>query len=147
MYFSNSNLCSFEEYEKRLAAARTVAEHFGVELICDEYDHESWLDAVRGYESEPERGERCRRCFAYSLGRTAVRAAETGENFATTLTVSPHKDSGVIFDVCSGYSFFESLDFKKRDGFLLSMRKSLELKIYRQNFCGCEFSRRVVKSD
>ena len=61
-------------------------------------------------------------------------------NFTTTLTVSPHKDSKLIFSIGGRYSRFEAIDFKKNDGFLKSLRISKELNLYRQNFCGCEYS-------
>lgn len=141
MYFSNSNLCDEEEYAKRLAAARTVADHFGLELIADPYDHNAWLAAVQGLENEPERGARCSACFCFSLTRTAEMAQRLGMSFATTLTVSPHKNSAVIFDIGAAWEHFEPWDFKKKDGFRLSIENSRELGLYRQNFCGCEFSR------
>ena len=141
LFFSNSNLCDEAEYEKRLAAARQLAEQIGAELIADPYDHEAWLNAVAGFEYEPERGERCRHCFAFSLGRTAVLAQERGMNFATSLTVSPHKSSKVIFAIGSEWENFEPWDFKKKDGFKKSIENSKKMNLYRQDFCGCEFSR------
>lgn len=143
LYFSNSNLNSAEEYEKRLAAARTLAAAYGLELEADPYDHAAWLRAVSvlpGYADAPERGARCRLCFAYSLGRTARRAAESGWDFTTTLTVSPHKNAQTIFAEGRAYPHFEPWDFKKRDGFRKSLEQSRLLGLYRQKFCGCEFS-------
>ena len=142
LYFSNSNLCDEAEYEKRLTAARQLAESLGVELIADPYDHDAWLNAVAGFEAEPERGERCRYCFAFSLGRTAKLAAERGMNFATSLTVSPHKSSKLIFEIGSEWNCFEPWDFKKKDGFKKSIENSKKLNLFRQDFCGCEFSQR-----
>ncbi len=142
LYFSNSNLCGQEEYEKRLAAAEQLAESIGAELIADPYDHEAWLNAVAGLEDEPERGGRCRQCFAFSLGRTAKLAEERGMNFATSLTVSPHKSSKLIFEIGSSWNFFEPWDFKKKNGFQKSIENSKKLNLYRQTFCGCEFSKR-----
>lgn len=142
LYFSNSNLCDKAEYEKRLAAAEQLAESVGAELIADPYDHEAWLKAVAGFEHEPERGARCRLCFQFSLTRTAQLAEKMGMNFATTLTVSPHKSSKLIFEVGSAWNCFEPWDFKKKDGFKKSIENSKKLNLYRQTFCGCEFSRR-----
>ncbi len=147
LFFSNSNLCSRAEYDRRLAAAETVAAHYGVELIADPYDHAAWLEAVRGLEAEPERGARCGKCFAFSLCRTAEAASRLGRNFATTLTVSPHKNSRTIFAIGSAWDHFESWDFKKQDGFKRSVENSLALDLYRQNFCGCEFSMRTQTND
>ena len=87
LFYSNSNLNSREEFERRLESVRRQAEDQQLELVVDPYDHESWLEAVRGFENEPEQGERCKRCFRFSLNRTALRAKE--EAFCTTLTVSP----------------------------------------------------------
>lgn len=84
MYFSNSNLADKAEYEKRLAAAKQVAERCHAELIADPYDHPAWLEAVKGMEQEPERGVRCKKCFAFSLARTAQIAEQKGMAFATT---------------------------------------------------------------
>ncbi len=142
LFFSNSNLCDEAEYERRLAAAKTVAEHYGAELIADPYNHTAWLEAVRGLEAEPERGARCRKCFAFSLSRTAETAQRLGMKFATTLTVSPHKNSSVIFEIGREWENFIPWDFKKRDGFKKSTENSKAWGLYRQNFCGCEFSKR-----
>ena len=145
LYFSNSNLSSREEFEKRLENVRFFAEKFQFPLIVDPYDHDAWLKAVSAvpdYETVPERGPRCTECFRFNLSRTAEKASELGMNFATTLTVSPHKNSRLIFSIGSAFLHFEAIDFKKNDGFLKSMRLSKELNLYRQNFCGCEFSLR-----
>lgn len=159
LFFSNSNIDSREEFDRRLAAARRLAEADGVELFVDEYDHDDWLEQVaRGYENEPEKGKRCARCFRYSLMRAARYAAGHGiESFTTSLTVSPHKISPVVFAAgrdaawsvsvaeCGGASApapqFLEIDFKKRDGFLQSLHRSEELGLYRQSYCGCEFSK------
>ena len=144
LYYSNSNLASPEEFERRLDSVKLLARHFGVELEVDPYDHAAYLAVVAGLEDEPERGARCAKCFAFNLGRTARRAAELKLPFATTLTVSPHKDSAVIFAAGGKYPNFEAIDFKKRDGFRNSNRIARELGFYRQNFCGCEFSLRAT---
>jgi epoxyqueuosine reductase len=142
-FFSNSNIAPRAEYDLRLAAARQLAAACDLRLEEDAYDHAAWLAFIRGLEAEPERGRRCERCFAFNLGRTAGFAAQHGyDAFTTTLTVSPHKDSAVIFRVGAACGPFLAEDFKKADGF----RRSLELArlhgLYRQRDCGCEFSRR-----
>lgn len=140
LFYSNSNLDSREEFERRLACVRQLAESEQMELVVDEYDHESWLQAVKGFENEPEQGERCRHCFRFSLSRTAQFA--DGENFCTTLTVSPRKRSKVIFDIGSEWDNFVPEDFKKRDGYRRSCEIARQSGFYRQNYCGCEFSLR-----
>ncbi len=162
LFFSNSNIDTEAEFEKRLTNARKLAEADGVELVADSYDHEDWLEKVaKGFEDAPEKGARCARCFRYSLARTAAWAAERGyEAFTTSLTVSPHKVSPMVFEAgadaawgvsakdCGGSAAaapkFLSVDFKKKDGFLRSLRRAAELGLYRQSYCGCEFSRRDV---
>ena len=143
MFFSNSNIDTAGEYAKRLGAARRLADAEGVALAEDVYDHGAWLrEVAAGYEAEPEKGARCARCFAYNLARTAAYAARHGyDAFATSLTVSPHKPSALVFAASADPRFLKA-DFKKKDGFKLSLRKSAELGLYRQSWCGCEFSRR-----
>ena len=88
----------------------------------------------------PEGGARCRLCFEWSLARTAEAALKEGMNFCTTLTVSPHKSSRVIFEAGARFPGFEPWDFKKKDGFKKSVELSRRYGLYRQNFCGCGFS-------
>ena len=140
LYYSNSNIATSEEFERRLASVEQLAGIFDLALEVDPYRHADWERSIAGYESEPERGLRCPLCFGWSLGRTAERAARLGANFATTLTVSPHKPSRVIFEVGGRYANFEPWDFKKKDGFKRSRELAREYGFYLQNFCGCEFS-------
>ena len=160
LFFSNSNIDTEAEFEKRLDNARTLADAEGVELAADAYDHADWLEQVaKGFEDEPEKGARCARCFRYNLARTAAYAAAHGyDAFTTSLTVSPHKVSPMVFAAgedaawtvsaksCGGSAAaaprFLPVDFKKKDGFLRSLRRAAELGLYRQPYCGCEFSRR-----
>ena len=153
MYFANSNIDTAEEYARRLEAARTLAAAEGVELAAEPYDHADWLEHVaRGFEDAPEKGARCARCFRYSLEKTAAFAASRGEAaFTSSLTVSPHKVSSMVFAAGEeaarnvGGSEFLPFDFKKRNGFLRSVARARELGLYRQGYCGCEFSRREAE--
>lgn len=143
LFYSNSNIGTREEFEKRLGEVQKFAAHFDLELIVDPYDHQAWLDwvsSVDDFANAPERGPRCARCFAWSLKRAADAAARRKMTFATTLTVSPYKNSAMIFEVGSQFGNFERYDFKKQDGYLKSLRLSKELNLYRQKYCGCEFS-------
>ena len=148
MFYSNSNIDTRAEFEKRLAAAQTLAAAEGVTLVADDYDHAAWLRAVAdGYENEPEKGRRCERCYRYNLARTAAYAAAHGfEAFTTSLTVSPHKPSAKIFASSEDPAFLRE-DFKKREGFKLSVRRAGELGLYRQTYCGCEFSKRISREE
>jgi predicted adenine nucleotide alpha hydrolase (AANH) superfamily ATPase len=144
LFFSNGNLFPAAEFDRRLAAAQTLAAATGVELVVDEYDHEAWRAFVAGLEDEPERGGRCLRCFEFSFQRAARYAKDYGfSGLATTLTISPYKRSADIFrvgkDVWDG---FLEIDFKKRDGYRRSLELSRELGLYRQDYCGCEYSLR-----
>ncbi|MBM4148910.1 MAG: epoxyqueuosine reductase QueH [Lentisphaerae bacterium] len=143
LFFSNSNISPPEEYERRLGEARKLAVACGAPLVEDAHDHAGWLRAVAGFEREPEGGARCERCFAYNLARAARFAAGHGfDAFTTTLSVSPHKNSSAIFRAGTGFGGFLETDFKKRDGFRKSIALARELGLYRQDYCGCEFSLR-----
>lgn len=149
MFYSNSNIDTREEFDKRAAEAAHLAEADGVDVAFDAYDHDAWLEEVaKGYENEPEKGKRCERCFRFNLARAARYAAENGyDAFTTSLTVSPHKPSSVVFAAGDGATVpgtaFLREDFKKKEGFKISVRRAAELGLYRQSYCGCEFSRRV----
>ena len=145
LFFSNSNIFPEQEYVKRLQSARNLSAALHLELIEDTYDHSSWLEYIKGLEDEPERGKRCQKCFEYNLRRTALSAENLSiPCFTTTLTVSRHKPSGVIFEVGSHLPGFEPIDFKKQNGFSRSIELSKQYNLYRQNYCGCEFSMRVA---
>lgn len=151
LYFSNANIAPRKEMDERLAAARKLAKRVGVPLIEDtDVNHEEWLEKVaKGYEEEREGGARCSRCFAFNLARAAHFAAENGfELFTTSLTISPHKRSEMVFaagrlaqSVYPNLSFLEE-NFKKHDGFKRSLVLSEVYGLYRQDYCGCEFSMR-----
>jgi predicted adenine nucleotide alpha hydrolase (AANH) superfamily ATPase len=149
MYFANSNIDTRAEYDKRLAEARKLAEAEGVSLVAEEYDHGEWLRKVAaGHEDDPEKGARCERCYRYNLAKTAAYLdAHGGDVFCTSLTVSPHKPSVKIFASSEDARFLKE-DFKKREGFKLSVKRAAELGLYRQSYCGCEFSKaRQVERD
>lgn len=150
VFFSNSNIFPREEFEKRLIAQREVTEKLktpcDVKLMSDEYNHDEFLDKVAGLEGEPEGGTRCIECFRLRLIKTAEFAKENGfDCFATTLSVSPHKNAEILNSLGKeiGESvgvFFLTADFKKREGYKRSIELSRELELYRQEYCGCEFS-------
>ncbi|HNY65315.1 MAG TPA: epoxyqueuosine reductase QueH [Deltaproteobacteria bacterium] len=146
LFFSNSNIFPEEEYMKRLEHARKLALILGLELIEDTYDHASWLSHTAGLEDEPEQGARCMRCFQFSLSKTADRAGILKiPSFATTLTVSRYKPSEKIFEAGSAFPGFLPMDFKKRGGYARSIELSRLYGLYRQSYCGCEFSLRDRK--
>jgi hypothetical protein len=148
LFFSNSNIYPREEYDKRLSEAKKLAKILELSLYEDRYNHEEWLQTIRGLETCPEQGKRCEKCFEYTLGRTAQQADELGiPAFTTTLTISPHKVSKILFKLGQQFEKFMVFDFKKQGGFLDSMRLSKEYDLYRQSYCGCEFSLRQGKNN
>lgn len=151
--FSNPNITDEEEYNKRLFELQRLVKEApfckGIKVVDDGFNSELYLNAVTGLEGEREGGARCTKCFKLRLLRTAQYAKENGFSlFATTLTVSPHKNAALIneigFEIAkeSDISYLPS-DFKKRDGYRRSVILSDEYGLYRQKFCGCEFSRQV----
>ncbi|MGH0053170.1 MAG: epoxyqueuosine reductase QueH [Sphaerochaetaceae bacterium] len=143
LYFSNSNIYPMEEAERRFEALMEVARTYALEVIHEHYDHQRWLETVKGHEQEREGESRCSLCFAYNLEEAFHKAQELGfKHFTTTLTVSRFKNSKRIFSVGEKFPGFESIDFKKKGGFEKSVRLSKALGIYRQHYCGCEFSMR-----
>ena len=146
LYFYNPNIFPLGEYEKRLEEIKKVARRYKMKVILGEYDHMKWREMVRGHEDDPERGERCMICYRERLEQSARYAVENGfDYFTTTLTTSPHKDAQAIMrfgkELARKYKIgFLERDFKKQDGFKKSSAMSRELGLYRQDYCGCEFS-------
>ena len=148
VFYYNPNLDSYEEYDKRKSEQKRLLSETGLAefLDCD-YLHEEFEEIAKGYENEKEGGARCERCFRLRLERTAKAAKEHGFfAFGTTLTVSPLKNAQLInklgFEIAErvGIQYMPS-DFKKRGGYLRSIELSKEHKLYRQNYCGCEYSK------
>lgn len=146
VFYSDANIAPASEYRRRRDNARKLAEEMGVPFVEDTgADHGDWLEKVaKGLEDAPEGGARCRRCFEYNLRRTAAYAEARGfPLFTTSLTVSPHKRSELVFEAgrAAGGDRFLAEDFKKKEGFKRSVVLAKEHGLYRQRFCGCEFSK------
>ena len=145
VYFCNPNLDTKEEFERRLEAQKIVCMYHWVDLIIEEYRHEDFLRVANGLENEPERGRRCDECIRLRLKKTAEKARELGiTKFTTSLVISPHKNFAKITRIAeelAGDLEYIAIDFKKKDGFLKTNTLSKKLGIYRQNYCGCEFSK------
>lgn len=148
VYFFNPNIYPREEYVKRLDTQKQLLDEMGggIKLYDGGYDRSSFLAAAKGTETIPEGGERCVKCFLLRLEQTAKKAAELGaEYFGTTLTVSPHKNAAAINGIGAalqekyGVKFLFS-DFKKKEGYKQSALLSKKYGLYRQEYCGCEFS-------
>lgn len=145
--FYGPNIQPEEEYFKRLEYQRRVLQHIPAKILECQYDGEAFRRAVKGLENEREGGARCTVCFALRLEETARQAAEHGfEYYCTTLTVSPHKDAqrinalGEKIGEKYGVKWLPS-DFKKRGGYQRSIALSRELELYRQDYCGCTYSK------
>ena len=152
VYYYNPNITKPEEYayrlseEKRYIALRTDFRH-PVGMTESEYDPKVFFEAVKGLEKEPEGGARCEQCFRLRLEASAKKAKELGMDcFTTTLTISPLKNAALLNEIGEetgeryGVMWLPS-DFKKKEGYKRSIVLSHEYDLYRQNYCGCVFSR------
>ncbi|MDD5341847.1 MAG: epoxyqueuosine reductase QueH [Patescibacteria group bacterium] len=152
LFFYNPNIYPEEEFNKRLEeiklfCRRTWPSSPTNHLIVGEYDSRHWFELVKGLENEPERGRRCDICYEMRLRKTAQQAkAESYDYFGTDLSISPHKKADKINELGRqlekefSIKYFEA-DFKKKDGFKKSLEISHQHNFYRQNYCGCVFSR------
>ena len=146
--YYNPNIDEREEYEKRKAEQiRFLKETGWADFLDCDYEGEAFEEMAKGLEEEPERGKRCYRCYELRLRKTAEVAKEKGyEYFATTLTLSPYKNAewlNEIGETLGGRYALTYLytDFKKKGGYYRSLELSKEYDLYRQDFCGCRFSK------
>jgi predicted adenine nucleotide alpha hydrolase (AANH) superfamily ATPase len=152
LFYYNPNISPEQEYDKRVEEVqRLLAEQPAqnpVRFAAGNYDPQRFFELVKGHEGDPERGERCTICYRMRLEETAKYAKEYGfEWFTTTLSLSPYKDAerlnaiGAELEEKYGVKYLHS-DFKKRDGYKRSIELSRQYNLYRQNYCGCVFSKR-----
>ena len=154
--YYNPNIEPYDEYIKRKnEEIRFIREYPNInklDIIDCDYDNEKFLDIAKGLEDEPERGKRCLKCYNLRMEYTANKAKELGyDYFATTITLSPLKDSQVLNNI--GYAISKRVgilylpsDFKKQNGYKRSIELSKEYNLYRQNFCGCKYSKKVLEN-
>ncbi|MBQ7466668.1 MAG: epoxyqueuosine reductase QueH [Clostridia bacterium] len=155
--YYNPNIFPEEEYLHRkkvqLDLIKKINKEYGedVKVLDAEYDPETYEKFVCGLENEKEGGARCEKCFELRLSKTANLAKENGfDIFATTLTVSPHKNAPLINAIGQkiaeevGIDYLVS-DFKKQDGYKTSIELSKKYNLYRQNYCGCKYSMWFLK--
>lgn len=147
IYYCNPNIYPLEEYLVRKEECTRYAKALGLDIIDDDYDHEAWLEAVKGLENEPERGGRCLRCFKLRLLRTAEYARDNGfKVITTTLASSRWKSLDQINEAgewaCAQVSGVVWWDRNWRKGGLQERRLQIikEYDFYNQLYCGCEFS-------
>lgn len=150
--YYNPNISPKDEYLKRkeeqIRLISSIEHTNKIDIIDCDYDNEIYEKSIKGYEKCPERGERCTICFNLRLEMTAKIAKKNNfDYFCSTLTVSPYKNAKLIneigkdlekkYDVKWLYS-----DFKKADGYKKSIELSKKYNLYRQDYCGCKYSKR-----
>ena len=161
VFYYNPNIMHEDEYRKRVDEQKRLIDAYNQLEQTEEgmwlrkisftegiYDVENYLAVIKGFEDAPEGGSRCGRCFELRLRETARVAKEMGmDYFTTTLTISPLKNAQLLNEIGNrigeemGIAFLPS-DFKKNNGYLRSIELSKEYDLYRQDYCGCEFSKR-----
>ena len=155
VFYYNSNIDTSEEYEKRAEEQRHLISIYNeenlsshkIEIIKEAYDPQEFYEISQGLEDCPEGGERCMRCYLLRLKKTAERAKKDGFDFFTsTLSVSPLKNAEKLNSIglsleSEGCKWLPS-DFKKRNGYLDSINLSKKYGLYRQDYCGCKYSKR-----
>lgn len=145
-FFYNPNIHPKSEHDLRLADVQRSCDMLGIELLCGEWDVDSWLDGVKGLEEEPEKGERCVKCFDIRLARSAVESKKIGEKrFTTTLLSSPMKEQERLFiegdNIASAYDLdFVKINVRANGGVQKQNELAKKDNLYRQNYCGCKFA-------
>jgi len=154
VFYYNPNISFSEEYQKRAEEQKRLIQLYNerpaghpIQILEGGYEPARFYEAARGLEDCPEGGERCFRCFDLRLRETAEQAARKGcDFFCTTLTISPLKNAvkineiGLMLAKEYGVDWLPS-DFKKKDGYKRSIQLSAEYGLYRQNYCGCVYSK------
>ena len=151
LLYYNPNIAPLEEYQKREAELRRLVSQMKfthpVELLPCQYDGQAFVQAARGLEGEPEGGKRCEACFRLRLRYAAQEAARLRfDYYTTTLSISPMKNAPLLNQLGEeigrefGVAHLPS-DFKKKDGYKRSVQLSKEYDLYRQDYCGCAFSK------
>jgi hypothetical protein len=157
VFYYNPNISSDDEYRRRMEEQKRLIEAYNregrghhISIIEGDYEPEKFYEAAKGLEKCPEGGERCFKCFDLRLRETAERAFNGKyDYFATTLTISPLKNAEKLNEIGEalseeyGVKWLPS-DFKKKNGYKRSVELSAEYDLYRQNYCGCAFSRANV---
>lgn len=150
LYYYNPNTYPESEYTLRAEQFKKLT---NLPLIVEQYHHDEFLKKIKGEENSLEGGIRCQKCIENRLEHSFIYAKDNGFDYVTTtLTISPHKDANFINqkgkELEKTYKVkFLPTDFKKENGFLNSINISKKLNLYRQDYCGCEFSFRSNKND
>lgn len=149
LFFYNPNISPASEHDVRLCELERLVRDMGldVDIVRADYEPQKFLEISKGLENLPEASERCRRCYELRLDKTARAAAEGGfDYFTTTLSISPHKNAEWLNQI--GRELSEKYevaylfsDFKKRGGYKRSCELSAQFALYRQDYCGCAYSK------
>ena len=159
VYYYNPNIVEFNEHEKRAAELERLVKTLNIEypnalmeILETDYDPKPFLEIAKGLEHEPEGGRRCEKCFELRLRAAAKKAKEEkADYFTTTLTISPLKNAALINEIGEKIAIEEGIkwlpsDFKKKEGYKHSVELSKKYDLYRQNYCGCKYSKRGKES-
>lgn len=153
IYYYNPNISPIEEFNKRIEEQKRLISELPVKnkisFISGNYENDKYEKIIKGLEEQPEGGSRCHLCYKLRLEETAKLAKEKGfDYFTTTLSISPYKNSkvlneigeelGKVYDINYLYA-----DFKKKDGYKRSIELSKIYGLYRQDYCGCVYSKRL----
>lgn len=152
--YYNPNIYPYEEYLKRKEEQIKVIDELNkisknsISILDCDYDNSKYEEEIKGFEKEPERGKRCEICYNLRMEKTAILAQKKGyDYFCTTLSVSPYKNANLINKI--GENLEEKYqvkwlysDFKKKDGYKKSIELSNKYNLYRQDYCGCIYSKR-----
>lgn len=156
IYYYNPNISPIEEFEKRVEEQKRLISELPVKnkvnFIIGNYDNDLYEKMISGLEEEKEGGSRCHLCYRMRLEDTAKKAKEEGfDYFTTTLSISPYKNSKVLNEI--GKSLEDEYDikylyadFKKKDGYKRSIELSKIYNLYRQDYCGCKYSKRLQEN-
>ena len=152
IFYYNPNITEEEEYLKRIEEVKRLINNinctYPIHLIEGDYAPNKFFEIAEGLENEPERGKRCYKCYSLRLEETAKIAEENNfDYFCTTLTLSPHKNVFWINEIGEELdkkynSHYLYSDFKKKNGYKRSIELSREYNLYRQDYCGCIYSKR-----
>ena len=150
--YYNPNIEPLDEYQKRkeeqIKLIQDIDTKYKVNFLDCDYDNDLYHNYIKGLENEKEGGKRCSKCFYQRLKKTAILAKKNNfDYFGTTLTVSPYKNSYIINNIGKGLEKSYNIkylvsDFKKKDGYKKSIELSKKYHLYRQDYCGCIYSKR-----
>ncbi len=149
IFYYNPNIDTYEEYQKRLTELKKFIKKasYNIRVIDGEYNNNDFENVIKGYENEKEGGSRCFKCYRLRLSKTAYLAKEKKfDYFGTTLSISPFKNADKLNEI--GLELerevnikYLTSDFKKRNGYKRSIELSRQYNLYRQDYCGCKYSK------